>query len=497
MDLTYFKNREESGRNLAKQLSNFRDNKDVIVYGLLRGGVPVAKQIAKELSVSLEPLIVKKIGHPYNPEYAIGAISENEHIVGSQLELEEVDPNWLKEEVQRKKLEIKAQKETFFQGKAPIEPSGKIAIIVDDGVATGFTLGAAIQYLSDKKVQKIVVAVPVIPKEVAITIERKVDKLVASIIPEVFMGAVGNYYEDFRQVSDDEVLKTLNDPIVFSIPMYEYLTDLFVKMPDISRGRYEFERFEDKEAKINLLYNVSGDKCFILSTIMPPDQNLVETFLLAHTLKKEGAKEITWIVPYLSYMRQDKDESGISLAADWIAKLAKISGITKVLTFDIHSKFASSFFDIPIISISPAPLFALEIDEKFLQNATIVAPDEGAIHRCEDLRKELKKDLPIAYFERERHHEEVSSKLFGEITPNIILVDDILASGVTLISACRILKERGVKDIIVLVTHGLFINPLWEDIWEYNVSDIITTNTLPIKKSVKAKGVAYVPLHPY
>lgn len=496
MEEIYFKNREEAGERLAEKLLEFRENRETIVYGLLRGGIPVAKQISKKLSLPIEPLIVKKIGHPYNPEYAIGAISENEKVVGNQMELDEVDPSWLKEEIERKKQEIQEQKETFFRENKPGDPEGKIAIVVDDGVATGFTLFAAIKYLQEKKANKIIVAVPVIPKEIAGRVATEVDNLVTLLVPGLFLGSVGGYYDDFSQVTDDDVIRLLGDPVIFNMPVYDYLADKFLEIPYLSKGRYQFERFPDKEAKITLLHNVTGDKCIVLSTIMPPEQNLMETFLLTHTLKKEGAKEVIWTVPYLSYMRQDKNETGASLSADWIAKLAESSGIDRILTLDIHSKFAASFFKIPILSLSPAELFIPELEDRFLKNATIVAPDEGAIHRCEALKHELKQDLPIAYFERERHHEEVSSKLVGELTPNVLIVDDILESGVTLISACKILRDRGVKDIIVLVTHGLFINPLWEDIWEYNVSEIITTDSVPVKRSVKSKGVCVVSISP-
>lgn len=286
------------------------------------------------------------------------------------------------------------------------------------------------------------------------------------------------------------------DPILFTLPLYDYLADSLRTIPDISQGRYRCERFGDGEMAINVLRDVVGNNCIILSTLMPPDYDIIETLLLAHTLKKEGAKDVVLVAPYLSYMRQDRDESGKSLAAAWVADLTKSSGIDRIVTFDVHSQFAQSLFGIPIMSLPPYKAFMNEIDLTLLENTTLIAPDEGAIHRCKLFNQELSLNLPVSYFEKEHYREEVTPHLIGELTPDVILVDDILDTGTTLISACRALKDRKVQNITIIVTHGLFINPLWEDLWELNVSDIFVTDTVPISKNTKAKGVTVCSIAP-
>jgi predicted phosphoribosyltransferase len=207
----YFENRKEAGRLLARTLKKYKD-KDVVVYALPRGGVVVGVEVAKELHAPLDLIITRKIGHPYEPEYAIAAIAENGHIVGEQKELKSVDKKWLKEEIERQRNEAKRRRGKYLQGKAEIPVGGKIAIIVDDGVATGLTMRVGIMELKHRHPKKIVVAVPVVSKTIAALLKKEAgEEIVALDIPsdDAFLGAVGAYYGEFLPVKDDEVVSML------------------------------------------------------------------------------------------------------------------------------------------------------------------------------------------------------------------------------------------------------------------------------------------------
>ena len=206
----YFKDRTEAGRLLAYKLKKYR-GKDVVVYALPRGGVVTALEIAKYLDAPLDLIITRKIGHPDNPEYAIAATAENGHLVGTKEELESVDKEWLKKEVSKQRLEARRRRELYLAGRAEIQSLGKIAILVDDGIATGLTMRSGIKELKHKKPKKIIISVPIIPKTTASILNQEANDVVALDIPEdyEFLGAVGAYYSDFSPVEDEEVIAML------------------------------------------------------------------------------------------------------------------------------------------------------------------------------------------------------------------------------------------------------------------------------------------------
>lgn len=207
-----FIDRSDAGQQLAELLQQYR-GKEGVVYALPRGGVVVAAEIAKALNFPLDLILAHKIGHPYHSEYAIGAISESGHMVGKPDELQSVGEEWLENEKKREMKEIKRKREAYLKGAKEIPVKGKMAILVDDGIATGMTLRVGIQELKDKLPEKIIVAVPVSPKSTAKLIQATVDDFVAVEIPEdyAFLGAVGAYYEIFDQVEDSEVISILNE----------------------------------------------------------------------------------------------------------------------------------------------------------------------------------------------------------------------------------------------------------------------------------------------
>lgn len=208
----FFKDRTEAGRLLADALKNYK-YEDIAVLALPRGGVVVAIEIARFFNAPLSLIITRKIGHPLQPEYAIAAISEDGYILGSNRELESVDQEWLKSEVERQRLEAKRRKEEYLSGREEINVKGKTAILVDDGIATGFTIRVAVKELRQMQPKKILVAVPVAVKKIADIIKKEADEFVAIEIPEEqeFLGAVGAYYENFYPVSDEEVISILHN----------------------------------------------------------------------------------------------------------------------------------------------------------------------------------------------------------------------------------------------------------------------------------------------
>lgn len=197
--------RTEAGYLLATKLRKFM-GEDGVVLAIPRGGVPVAYPIASDLGFPLELALIKKIGHPRNKEYAIGAASMNDYVLSST---ETVDPAYIKEELQLIRGRLREMQQKFLGDREPIDLKGKTVIVVDDGIATGHTLMASIKLIRKSDPARIIVAVPVAAEQAIENLKPAVDEVVSLLTPTQF-GAVGAFYRDFSEVSDEEVKRYLN-----------------------------------------------------------------------------------------------------------------------------------------------------------------------------------------------------------------------------------------------------------------------------------------------
>lgn len=203
-----FKDRQAAGKLLAKKLNHLSSDRGTIVLGIPRGGVVVAKEVAKELKLPLDIIVTRKIGHPNQPELAIGAVDANGEVIGEVGGIREID----EKEIEREIGEIKRREKLYRSGKEALEISGKVAILVDDGIATGATTLAAISFLKRHKAKKIILAVPVASRESVERVIREmgdIGEIVVLESPDYFQ-AVGQFYQEFGEVTDEEVVKYLN-----------------------------------------------------------------------------------------------------------------------------------------------------------------------------------------------------------------------------------------------------------------------------------------------
>jgi predicted phosphoribosyltransferase len=203
-----FNDRQDAGRQLAALLAKFRSRSGV-VYALPRGGVPVAAEVARLLQWPLDLVTARKVGHPYQQEYAIAAVTETGEIATNPDEVGRVDRQWFERAVAAERQEAQRRHTLYLGRRTAPSVMGKVAIVVDDGIATGLTMKAAIMQLRRLRPEYLVLAIPVAPHDTAQALSHLVDEIVAVDIPYRFLGAVGSYYRDFHQVSDDEVIATL------------------------------------------------------------------------------------------------------------------------------------------------------------------------------------------------------------------------------------------------------------------------------------------------
>ncbi len=190
----------EAGLMLAARLQKYKDKAGVIL-AVPRGGVPVAYAVAKELGLPVQLILTKKIGHPLNKEYAIGAAGLSDYFV---IPHDNVTDDYIEEELTRIRTRLREMQKLFMGNKVPLSLEGKTVIVVDDGIATGNTLLGTINLLRKSKPGKIVIGVPVASGKAVEKLSKVADEIVSVLVPDEFYG-VGAFYEDFQQVTDEEV----------------------------------------------------------------------------------------------------------------------------------------------------------------------------------------------------------------------------------------------------------------------------------------------------
>ena len=282
--------------------------------------------------------------------------------------------------------------------------------------------------------------------------------------------------------------------IAFALPGFEPL------LPERSgaAGRLVVERFPNQELSLGVETPVEGQSCLLVGSAAPPDEQLLSLLLAADTLNRQGASRISALLPYLAYARQDKPEPGRGLGIAWLGRLLSACAVEELITIDVHSPGVAGLLKVPLLSVSPAGLFAAEIERAGLLDAVVVAPDEGAVERCRAFAEAAGIAKPVAYLRKERTPlGVVHGELVGQLGRQaVVVVDDILDTGGTLLSCCRELQRRGVEQTTVIVTHGLFTGEAWRELPSLTVERIYVTDSVPSAVRRRREGVRLISVRP-
>lgn len=205
-----FTDRVEAGRRLAEALVDLKDE-DVVVLGIPRGGVVVAAEVARAHGWPLDTVIPRKVRAPGNPELGLGAIAPGVRVLDDRmLDILGVSEEYLEREIAEEEREIERRSGAYRGGRPAVDVRGKVAVVVDDGIATGGTATAAVRWAKAQRARRVILAVPVAPDEGVRNLSREADEVVCLETPEPFY-AVGQWYRDFPQTSDDEVVQLLGE----------------------------------------------------------------------------------------------------------------------------------------------------------------------------------------------------------------------------------------------------------------------------------------------
>ncbi len=253
-------------------------------------------------------------------------------------------------------------------------------------------------------------------------------------------------------------------------------------------------KFSDGEIYIEINENIRGNSIFIIQSVSSPaNDNLMELLLCIDALKRSSAKNITAVIPYFGYARQDrKVVPRTSISAKLVSNLITNSGADRVVTLDLHSGQIQGFFDIPVDNLFATPIFARHIKRKIkTRNMICVAPDVGGTARARALGKMLNVGLAIVDKRRPAPGKSVVMNVIGNVKDKTcIIVDDIIDSGGTIVNAAKILKQRGAKDVHVYVSHGVLSGDAVEKIRKSQIKNLVITDTIDNSQKVKkAKNI--------
>ena len=269
----------------------------------------------------------------------------------------------------------------------------------------------------------------------------------------------------------------------------KYLSEKISKYLKNRLVNSSIRRFADGEIYIEINENIRGNSIFLIQSISSPaNDNLMELLLCVDALKRSSAKNITAVIPYFGYARQDRKVAPrTSISAKLVSNLITKAGADRIVTVDLHAGQIQGFFDIPVDNLFATPIFTRHIKRKIKnKNLICVAPDVGGVERARALGRKLNAELAIIDKRRSAPGKSLVMNVIGNVKGKIcIIVDDLIDSGGTIVNATEALKKRGAKEVHVYVTHGVLSGDAVEKIKKSKIKNLVVTDTINISDRVK------------
>ena len=261
------------------------------------------------------------------------------------------------------------------------------------------------------------------------------------------------------------------------------------------------KRFADGEVYVEINENIRGNSIFVVqSTSNPANDNLMELLICIDALRRSSAKNITAVIPYFGYARQDrKVVPRTAITAKLVSNLITDAGANRILSVDLHAGQIQGFFDIPVDNLFATPIFARHIKNKMkLNNFICVAPDVGGVERTRALSRRVNSSIAIIDKRRPTPGKSEVMNIVGSVkNKNCVIVDDIIDSGGTIVNASKALREKGAKDVYVYITHAVLSGEAIHKIEKSQIKKLITTDTIDnSKKIIKSKKIEIISLAP-
>lgn len=280
-----------------------------------------------------------------------------------------------------------------------------------------------------------------------------------------------------------------SSPRIFSGSSNPKLAEKIANHIGIPLGLVELKRFSDGEIWVKFKENIRGGDVFIIQSTHPPAENLMELLIMIDAAKRSSAATVTAVLPYFGYARQDrKDQPRVSITAKLVANLITVAGADKVITMDLHAAQIQGFFDIPSDHLYASPIF-INLWKNF-DDLVIVSADIGGIKLARSYAKRLNCQLVVIDKRRPEQNKSEVMNVIGDVADkNVLLVDDIIDTGGTFVSAIQALKKCGAKNIYGAVTHSVFSANALEKIENSDITKLYVTDSIPFPQNINTNKI--------
>lgn len=287
----------------------------------------------------------------------------------------------------------------------------------------------------------------------------------------------------------------VTDVKLFSGSQSKYLADEIADFYGQPLGKMDVLKFSDGEIQPEIKESVRGSFVFIIQNTNAPGDNLLELLMMIDAVKRASADYIAVVIPYFGYARQDrKDRPRVGIGAKLVANLLQAAGANRVMTMDLHAGQIQGFFDIPVDHLNSSAVFIPYIQKSKWNNLCFASPDVGSVKRARIYAQHFNADMVICDKYRKKANEIAEMTLIGNVEgKDVVLVDDMIDTGGTLCNAAQIIMNKGAKSVRALCTHAVLSGKAYENIEKSMLSELIVTNSLPLKqesKKIKSLSVA-------
>jgi ribose-phosphate pyrophosphokinase len=252
----------------------------------------------------------------------------------------------------------------------------------------------------------------------------------------------------------------------------------------ISLGDVKVLEFSDGEFQPSFEETVRGQDVFIVQSTMPPSDNLFELLLMIDAARRASARKIIAVIPYFGFARQDrKDKPRVAIGAKLVANMLMAAGVDRIITMDLHADQIQGFFEVPVDHLYASTIFLNELNNLDNGNLIMAAPDAGGAKRANSYAKNLNTGLAICHKQRKKANEVAEMTVIGDVKgKDVILIDDMCDTAGTLTKAADLFMEKGAKSVRAFCTHAVLSGPAYERIENSSLTELIVTDTIPLKK---------------
>ncbi len=270
---------------------------------------------------------------------------------------------------------------------------------------------------------------------------------------------------------------------IFSGRASQDLAERIAKSYGIALGDVKVLEFSDGEFQPSFEETVRGQDVFIVQSTMPPADNLFELLLMIDAARRASARKIITVIPYFGFARQDrKDKPRVAIGAKLVANMLMAAGVDRVITMDLHADQIQGFFEVPVDHLFASTIFYQEMLKLNNGNLIMAAPDAGGAKRANSYAKKLDTGLAICHKQRKKANEVAEMTVIGDVAgKDVILIDDMCDTAGTLTKAADLFIEKGANSVRAFCTHAVLSGPAYERIENSSLTELIVTDTIPLK----------------